>query len=178
MKRITLVALLLAISATAQAKPAFTGKNYSGIYSCTGINELIGDYEVTVTLKLNRISSHARFGAYDYETETTNSNKYSGQALADGNRLAISFKFNGKSINGRGQSIGTATIKKDKRGRWSFRRYYYEPDDNGGNYGHEYCTFKEALPATTPSVPDGKHAEAVRHQQSGRAEPVRLPAPA
>ncbi|HEU4707684.1 MAG TPA: hypothetical protein VFS17_00040 [Methylophilaceae bacterium] len=175
MKRIALAALLLSIAAAAHARPAFTGKNYSGIYSCSGSNELIGDYDVTIILKLNRISSHGRYGTYDYETETTNSNTYTGQAIADGNRLAISFRFNGKSINGRGHSIGIATIKKDKRGRWSFRKDYYEPDDNGGNYGHEYCTYKEALPEPSPSTPEGRPA---KHEQSGLTPPAHSRAPA
>jgi len=174
MKRIALAVLLFSIAAAAHARPAFTGKNYGGVYSCSGSNELIGDYDVTVTLKLNRISSHGRYGTYDYETETTNSNTYAGQAIADGNRLAISFRFNGKNINGRFFCIDTATTEKDKHGRWSFRKDYYEPDDNGGNYGHEYCTYKEALPEP-PSTPEGRPA---KHEQSGLTPPVRSRAPA
>lgn len=145
MKKIVLMFLLLGNAAVGYAKPAFTGKDYSGIYNCDGWNALVGDYDVTIALKLNRISSYGKYGAYEYETETENSSKYVGQAIADGDRLAISFKFNGKSINGRGQSIGVANIFKDK-GRWIFRKRYYEPDDNGGNYGSEYCVFKEPLP--------------------------------
>lgn len=145
MRIFVLIGLLL-VAVSAQAKPVFTGKNYSGIYTCNGSNELVGEYEVTATLTLNHISSHGKIGAYHYETTTVNSTVYEGQAIANGNQLAISFKFNGKNINERGQSIGVAAIKKDKRGRWSFRKEYYEPDDNGGNYGYEYCVFKEPLP--------------------------------
>jgi hypothetical protein len=145
MKKFVLAALLLGYGVVGQAKPAFTGKDYSGIYTCDGWNALVGDYDVTVTLKFNRISSYGKYGAYEYETEAANS-RYYGQAIADGNNLSIGYKFNGKSINGRGQSIGIAKIFRNKQGRWTFHTRYYEPDDNGGNYGSEYCTFKEPLP--------------------------------
>jgi hypothetical protein len=145
MKKFVLAALLLGYAAAGYAKPAFTGKDYSGIYSCDGWNALVGDYDVIVTLKFNRLSSYGKYGAYEYETETANS-KYLGQAISNGGHLSIGYKFNGKSINGRGQSIGIAEIFKNKQGRWTFHTRYYEPDDNGGNYGSEYCTFKEPLP--------------------------------
>ena len=145
MKNFVLAALLLGYAVAGHAKPAFIGKDYSGIYTCDGWNALVGDYDVTVTLKFNRLSSYSKYGAYEYETATAN-NKYFGQAIADGSHLSISFKFNGKNINGRGQSIGIANIFKNKQGRWTFQSRYYEPDDNGGNYGSEYCTFKEPLP--------------------------------
>jgi len=159
MKNIVLTALLLGFAAMGHAKPAFTGKDYSGIYTCDGWNALVGDYDITVSLKLNRISSYGKYGAYEYETETENATKYTGQAIADGDRLAISFKFNGKSINGRGQSIGVANVFKDK-GRWIFRKRYYEPDDNGGNYGSEYCVFKEPLPELEKKNPSAVLAPA------------------
>jgi hypothetical protein len=137
MKKLALMMALLAFTGMAQAKPAFTGQNYSGVYSCRGVNEQVGDYELSVTLKLNRVSSYGSFGAYSYEVETSNSTIYTGQAAADGNRLAISFQFtDGHTIE---QSTGVALMKKNPDGRWSFRKLYYEPDDNGGNYGSEYC---------------------------------------
>jgi len=137
MKKIILMLAMLGLTSMAQARPAFVGENYSGVYSCRGVNELVGDYEVTVTLKLNRASSYGTFGAYLYEVETANSVVYSGQVAADGNRLAMGFHFpEGHNTE---FSTGIATIKRNAQGRWSFRKLYYEPDDSGGNYGSEYC---------------------------------------
>lgn len=137
MKKFVVLIAMLGLVGVAEARPAFTGQNYSGIYSCKGTNEQIGDYEVTVTLKLNRTSSYGTFGAYHYEVETVNSLTYIGQAVADGNRLALSFQLTEGHVTER--STGIATIKKNAQGRWSFRKLYYEPDDSGGNYGSEYC---------------------------------------
>ena len=137
MKKLGLLIAMLAFSGLAQAKPAFVGQNYSGVYSCRGVNQQIGDYEVTVTLKLNRVSSYGKFGAYHYEVETVNSVIYTGQAVTNGNQLAVSFQFaEGRNTE---HSTGVATIRKNSQGRWSFRKLYYEPDDSGGNYGSEYC---------------------------------------
>lgn len=142
MKKFVLLIAMLGFAGLAQARPAFTGQNYSGVYECRGVNELIGDYEVTVTLKLNRLSSYGSFGAYNYEVETVNSVTYIGQAVANGNQLALSFQF----IEGHAteRSTGVAIIKKNGQGRWSFRKLYYEPDDNGGNYGSEYCVMNSS----------------------------------
>ena len=148
MRKTVLAVLLLTHALGVQAKAPFTGRDYSGIYTCTGSNELVGDYEVKVTLKLNLDSSHGRFAAYEYITETSNGTKYVGQAIADRNLLAISFQFNDKNANDQRQSIGHAVMADDKRGRWSFHKRYYEPDGNGGNYGQEYCVYNG--PILTP----------------------------
>jgi len=34
---------------------------------------------------------------------------------------------------------GIATIRKNKQGKLSFHKYYYEPEFKGGNYGFEDC---------------------------------------
>ena len=138
MKKLALLLTILLFSSMANAKSVFTGQNYSGTYNCKGSNEQVGDYEVTVRLKLNRVSSYGHFGAYYYETETENSVVYNGHAIADGNRLSIALELS----EGRNSepSVGTAVIKRDENGRLSFRKNYYEPDDNGGNYGSEHCS--------------------------------------
>ena len=99
MKKIVIVSAMLAFSSVAFAKPTFTGNNYTGLYECKGENSSIGAYDVVVALRLNRVSSHGKFGAYYYETETVNSTVYHGQAVADGNRLAISFNIRDKKNN-------------------------------------------------------------------------------
>ncbi|MCB5184259.1 hypothetical protein LG201_03475 [Methylobacillus gramineus] len=145
MKKIVIVTAMLAFSGIAQAKPAFTGPNYTGLYECKGENSSIGAYEVDVALRLNRVSSHGKFGAYYYETETVNSTLYHGQAVAVGNHLAISFNIRDKK-NNVDHSTGLATIKKISKDRWSFRKEYFEPDDSGGNYGTEDCVMKVLTP--------------------------------
>lgn len=140
MVKILLAAALATLMNVAHAKPAFTGTNFSGIYDCKGNNELVGNYQVTVKLKLNRISSYGKFGAYDFSTETDNAVTYRGQAVANGNRLALSYKMTeGKYVE---YSTGIAEMKKLSRGRWSFSNLYYEPDDSGGNYGKEDCVMQ------------------------------------
>jgi hypothetical protein len=137
-----LVLSFLALSLTANAAPVFKGTNYSGEYLCKGKNDAIGDYEVIVTLKLNTLNSNAKFGVYDFNTETVNSVIYYGQAVADGNRLALTFKLS-KAPNAE-YSTGIGEFKKLKGRRWGFSHQYYEPDNSGGNYGTEFCAMQSA----------------------------------
>ena len=135
-----LVLSYLVFSPPVYAAPAFKGKNYSGEYLCKGKNDAVGDYEVIVTLKLNTLNSNARFGVYDFNTETENSVIYFGQAVADGNRLALTFKLS-KAPNAE-YSTGIGEFKKIKGQRWGFSHQYYEPDNSGGNYGTEFCAMQ------------------------------------
>ena len=141
---ISLFAGLFANTASSATKPAFTSQNYSGAYSCKGSNESIGDYEVTATLKLKRLSSYAKFGTYDFLTETANSVVYIGQAVADGSRLALTYRLSDKQNTN--FTTGISEMKRNSQGQWTFHNYYYESDDTGGNYGHEFCVMK------TPSI--------------------------
>jgi hypothetical protein len=128
------------------ALPAFKGVNYSGQYLCKGKNEAVGEYEVTVMLKLNRLNSNGQLGVYDFSTETENSIIYFGQAVADGNRIALTFKLS-KASNAE-YSTGLGEFKKLSGRRLGFDHRYYEPDDNGGNYGTELCILQKELPAS------------------------------
>jgi hypothetical protein len=139
MKKTAAALFILALASTAHAAPkaAFKGQNYSGVYDCKGSNDKVGDYEVTISLKINRVSSHGQYGAYTYEMTTVNGVTYVGQAIADRNQMALSFPLkSGLNVD---HSIGIARIVKNKQGRWSFRKHYYEEDNSGGNYGSEYC---------------------------------------
>lgn len=140
-----LVLSYLAIHPSAHATLPFKGTNYSGEYLCKGKNDAIGDYDVVVTLKLNTLNSNAKFGVYDFNTETVNSVIYYGQAVAEGNRLALTFKLS-KDPNGE-FSTGIGEFKKLKGQRWGFSHQYYEPDNSGGNYGTEFCTMQNAQSA-------------------------------
>jgi hypothetical protein len=137
-----LVLSYLALYSSAFAAPAFKGTNYSGEYLCKGKNDAVGDYEVIVTLKLNTLNSNAKFGVYDFNTETENSVIYYGQAVAEGNRLALTFKLS-KAPNAE-FSTGIGEFKKLKGQRWGFSHQYYEPDNSGGNYGTEFCAMQNA----------------------------------
>jgi hypothetical protein len=46
-------------------------------------------------------------------------------------------------------STGMGQFSKVGKSGWTFKNDYYEPDDTGGNYGHETCTMK-AAPAVKP----------------------------
>jgi len=131
----------------ANANPVFNGVNYSGEYVCKGKNETVGDYEVFVMLKLNRISSYGKFGVYDFSTETVNNVIYFGQAVANGNRLALTFKLS--DAKHAEFSTGIGEFKAIGKRRWAFQNSYYEPDDNGGNYGVEYCAMKKPIAVAT-----------------------------
>ncbi|MGB4811626.1 MAG: hypothetical protein WBP13_03965 [Methylophilaceae bacterium] len=140
----------LVLSPLANATLAFDGVNYSGEYLCKGTNESVGDYAVTVSLKLNKLSSQGKLGVYDFNTETVNAVTYFGQAVADGNRIALTFKLS-KAPNAE-YSTGIGEFKKLSGRRWGFHHRYYEPDDTGGNYGTEFCTMQKTYitpPATS-----------------------------
>lgn len=141
-----LVLAYFTFASTAFAAPKFTGQNYSGEYVCKGSNDVVGEYEVFVTLKLNRISSYGNFGVYDFNTETENNVVYFGQAVANGNRMALTFKLS--EARHAEYSTGIGEFKAIGKRRWAFQNSYYEPDDSGGNYGTEYCAMKKPVMVT------------------------------
>lgn len=123
---------------TKQEQP-FTGPNYSGTYTCKGENQKVGNYRINVTLRLNLVSSHQKFGAYEYTAETENSVKFYGNAVAVGSQLAASYYLDTLKRSKDEPTTALATIKREPGRRWSFRSAYFEPDDFGGNYGTEVC---------------------------------------
>ncbi|MDP1767050.1 MAG: hypothetical protein Q8K83_09145 [Methylotenera sp.] len=146
MKKLFLLLLVTASTAlvnSVEAKPIFTGADYSGVYACKGSNNKVGGYEVLATLKLNRSSSQGRFGVYDFNTETENALVYKGQAIADGVKLALTFNLSdGLTAE---FSTGIADIKRISSSRWAYTNHYYEPDGSGGDYGTEYCVMKKPV---------------------------------
>ena len=126
-----------------EAKDQYGGPNFSGIYSCKGTNNKVGEYEVVATLKLNRISSHGSFGVYDFNTETENALVYKGQAIASGYRLALTFNLS--DARNAEYSTGIADIQKISSTRWAYTNHYYEPDENGGDSGSEYCVMQKPV---------------------------------
>lgn len=134
---------LIAFVSEIQAKEHFTGPNFSGVYSCKGSNNKVGEYEVVATLKLNRISSQGSFSVYDFNTETENALVYKGQAIANTYKLALTFRLSdGRNAE---YSTGIADIQRISSTRWAYTNHYYEPDENGGDYGSEYCVMEKPL---------------------------------
>lgn len=146
MKKSLLFALVLVglnFVSNVEAKEQYAGPNFSGIYSCKGTNNKVGEYEVVATLKLNRISSHGSFGVYDFNTETENALVYKGQAIASGYRLALTFNLS--DARNADYSTGIADIQKISSTRWAYTNHYYEPDENGGDSGSEYCVMQKPV---------------------------------
>ncbi len=133
--------LCLLCAAPAPAAPAaasrYTGPDYSGLYICTGNDSHEGPYKGTVTLTLVRAQSSGAYGAYDFKLEVPGFGAYPGQAAARGNQMAIHFANTDPATKDYG--TGIATFVKNKAGKWTFHKYYYEPEFKGGNFGTEDC---------------------------------------
>lgn len=138
MNKILIGLCLLAMAPIASAKPAFTGQNLSGIYDCTGDDSHEGKYSGTVTMELVPSQSTGQYGAYKFKLEVPGYGAYLGQAAANGTHAAMHFALTDQSTKDYG--TGIASFKKNKTGKWSFSKYYFEPEFKGGNYGTEQCT--------------------------------------
>ena len=147
MKSLILAALLtFSLHAVAnEGVPSFEGPNFSGIYSCKGNNNKVGEYEILATLKLNRANSHGNFGVYDFTTETENEVVYKGQAIANGYKMALTFNLTNRRTAE--FSTGIADVSRVTSKRWAYTNNYYEPDESGGEYGKEYCLMQKQVVA-------------------------------
>jgi hypothetical protein len=140
MKKLAAVVALLACSGVAQAKPAFTAPDYSGVYACTGVDAHEGKYTGTVTMQLVPEQSIGDHGAYRFRLEVPGFGTYLGHAVSEDDKLAIHFALKDQSTKDYG--TGIATIRKGKNGKWAFKKFYYEPEYKGGNTGTEECAIK------------------------------------
>jgi len=132
----SLSAILLGlICATAQA--SFTGQDFSGVYDCTGQDSHEGPYQGTVTLALVRAQSSGKYGAYSFKLEVPGYGAYPGHGAALDKKMAIFFANEDPATKDYG--TGIATFRKNKSGKWSFDKYYYEPEFKDGNFGTETC---------------------------------------
>lgn len=136
-------ALLGALLGTslAQAAPAFTGEDYSGMYECSGVDAHEGNYTGTVTMALVAAQSTGEHGAYQFKLEVPGFGAYLGHAVSEGDKLAIYFALPDQSTRDYGSGI--ATMRKDQSGRLAFSKFYYEPEYKGGNTGSEDCVMKK-----------------------------------
>lgn len=123
----------------AMAQPGFIGPDLSGQYRCEGMDGHDGKYTATVTMQLVREHSQGKHGAYSFVMEVPGFGRYPGHAVADGTAVAIYFA-NADATKYGDAGTGLAQFKRDAKGQWSFRKYYYQPDYKGGNHGTETCT--------------------------------------
>jgi hypothetical protein len=119
------------------AQPAFSGPDYSGRYACTGDVAKEGAYSATVTLELVPEHSTCKYGAYAFTLEVPGFGTYPGHAAAKGATMAIYFANTDPAPRDFG--TGIATFAPGRSGRWSFTKFYYEPEFKGGNHGIERC---------------------------------------
>ncbi len=131
------------------ASTKFTGTDYSGVYSCVGSNAKVGNYELVVTFLINKSNSRGNTGRYDLTIETENSTKYRGQAIANGDDMALTIEI--VDGNNLAYSTGIANLKQLKNKRYSYINKYYESNqasnsseiNDMGNYGSENCVMKK-----------------------------------
>ena len=126
----------VSVNALAQAAP-FNGQDFSGVYQCTGDDAHEGKYTGTVTMQLKPEHSRDKYASYDFKLEVPGYGTYLGHAAANGNHVAMHFALKDQST--RDYGTGIATIKKNKQGKWSFHKFYFEPEFKGGNTGVEDC---------------------------------------
>lgn len=131
-----LALLLLTASTLVQAAP-FTGQDFSGVYQCTGDDAHEGKYTGTVTMTLKPEHSRGQYASYDFKLEVPGYGTYLGHAAANGSNVAMHFALKDQSTKDYG--TGIATVKKNKQGKWSFHKFYFEPEFKGGNTGVEDC---------------------------------------
>ncbi len=130
-------ALALCAAASVQARPAFTGTDFSGVYDCKGHDGHDGDYAGVVTLKLVPAQSFGTYGAYTLSSEVPGLGAYAGYAAVQGRHLSMYFGLTDPASKDFG--TGIATLARAKGGKWSFHLYYFEPEYQGGNQGLEDC---------------------------------------
>lgn len=123
---------------SANAQTVFTGNDFSGIYDCKGQDNSEGAYTGKVTINLVKEKSAGEYGAYKFKLEVPGFGAYPGHAAARDNNMAIYFANTDPSTKDFG--TGIASFAKNKAGKWSFKKFYYEPEFKGGNFGIEVCT--------------------------------------
>lgn len=129
----------LVLVGSVQAKAPFVGIDFSGIYDCTGNDDHEGKYTAVVTLKLVPEQSTGKYAAYSFRLDVLNFGTYLGQAAGFDKELAIHFEHTDPGSKDYGTGIATFSRGKGRAGKWGFRKYYYEPEYMGGNFGTEEC---------------------------------------
>ncbi|MFT5452541.1 MAG: hypothetical protein ACI9N9_002034 [Enterobacterales bacterium] len=137
MTKILIFINLILLSSITYAQADFSGIDYSGTYSCTGEDSHEGKYTGTVIIKLIVNQSYKKYGAYSFTLIVPEYGTYLGQAAAHENTMAAHFVLEDQSTKDYG--TGIITFEKNSEGKWTFEKFYYEPEYKGGNYGIENC---------------------------------------
>jgi len=122
--------------ALAAPKP-HVGPDFSGRYDCKGQDDHEGPYTGEVTLTRVPSQSSGPYTAYRFQLDVPGYGSYPGEAAGKGQVLAIHFALTDPSTHDHG--TGIAEFKRHRSGKWAFRKYYYEPEFKGGNFGIEDC---------------------------------------
>lgn len=138
MKYLAVGLLALTSVAFATEKAAFTGSDFSGIYQCKGNDSHEGPYTSTVKLSLVKEQSTGKFAAYTFSMDVPGYGRYPGYVAANGRDASVHFALTDPAPKDFG--TGIARFSKTKSGKWSFSKFYYEPEFKGGNFGTESCT--------------------------------------
>lgn len=139
MQRFLVALAVLAMIGPVQAKAPFVGTDFSGVYDCTGSDDHEGRYTGVATLKLVPGQSTGKYAAYSFRLDVLSFGTYLGQAAGLDKELAIHFAHTDPGSKDYGTGIATFSRGKGRNGKWSFRKYYYEPEYMGGNFGIEDC---------------------------------------
>jgi hypothetical protein len=132
-------------SAVAQTQAIIDPLNLAGTYHCHGYDSHEGAYKgATVTLTLDAKDSDFKHnhGAYHFLLVEPDGTRYTGEAAASGNDLAVYFQNTSKTMKtDRGVGIASVTHDKNSQGKATtvFHKFYYEPDYEGGGNGSETC---------------------------------------
>jgi hypothetical protein len=143
-KKIILLILLNAVVVS----PVFAdsnGLNLSGNYECNGYDSHDGGFShsmLNLSLDPKRSELSMGLAAYHYGVFTADGTQYMGEAVANGNTLAMYFaNMEPSGESDHGVSIGTVTHDVDAQGHEQtvLHKFYYEPDYKGGGNGSETC---------------------------------------
>lgn len=135
----SVVSLMLLISHATFANEKINQADFSGKYVCDGDDFKEGKYQGQVSIQ--RIVPHSteEYTSYQFELVVPGFGKYPGHAAAYQNTMAIYFA-NTQHLKNHDFGTGIATFNKNSNGKWTFKKFYYEPEFKGGNHGVEICT--------------------------------------
>ena len=128
------------------AQSVFAGSlNLSGTYLCSGYDSHDGSFSGSkLTLDLDSKNSQLNngFGAYHYSVVTADGTQYAGEAVSNGNTLAMYFaNTTAQGAADHGVSIGMVSHDENAQGisQTVLHKFYYEPEYKGGGNGAETC---------------------------------------
>lgn len=112
--------------------------DFSGTYDCVGKDRSEGDYTGRVDIEKVVAQSAGDQGAYRFTLEVPGYGAYPGFAATSGRRMAVYFA--NAQPDEKDYGVGIASFQRNGAGRWTFRKFYFEPEYKGGNRGTENCT--------------------------------------